>query len=117
MAQAEGQDWEVKDILGKERTKQGWEYTVVGASSWLPRSELGNASTLVQKLEGTILEKKGFRRGQPAPGVGMVIEPKASVSSLLEQDASDMSFPFYRQAERNHNSSELYCSRTRSAFS
>jgi len=32
------------------RSRRGWEYKVVWASSWLPRSELGNARRLLRKL-------------------------------------------------------------------
>ena len=39
----ESQQWEIRKIISKRRTRWGCEYNVVWANSWLPRSELGNA--------------------------------------------------------------------------
>ncbi len=50
-AHDEQQDWEIEETVGKRRGTKGWEYNVVWANTWWPRSELGNAQRLLQEFE------------------------------------------------------------------
>jgi len=47
----EEKEWEIMKIVGKRRTRSGYEYNVHWKNTWLPRSELGNAQELLQDLE------------------------------------------------------------------
>ena len=49
------QEWEIKKIAGKRRTRRGWEYKVVWANSWVPTSDLKNARRLMREFESKYL--------------------------------------------------------------
>lgn len=65
-AHMESQQWEIKKVISKRRTRRGWEYKVVWANSWLPRSELGNARRLVREFELKDSAQQKSRRGRSA---------------------------------------------------
>lgn len=41
------QDWEIKKIVGMRDTKEGREYKVVWASTWVNEKDLKNATSLI----------------------------------------------------------------------
>ena len=65
-AEAEEQEWEVIKILDKRETRSGTEYRVRWKSTWLPRSELGNARRLLREYEAKGRAQHGLKRGRPA---------------------------------------------------
>ena len=46
-----GKEWEVEKIVGKRRTRRGYEYKVRWRDTWLLGSELEHAEQLVQQFE------------------------------------------------------------------
>ena len=65
-AEVEVQEWEVTKILDKRETRSGTEYRVRWKSTWLPRSELGNARRLLREYEAKGRAQHGPKRGRPA---------------------------------------------------
>ena len=64
-AEVEEQEWEVTKILDKRETRSGTEYRVRWKSTWLPRSELGNARRLLREYEAKGRAQHGPKRGRP----------------------------------------------------
>ena len=65
-AEVEAQEWEVARILDKRETRSGTEYMVQWESTWVPRSELGNARRLLREYEAKGRAQHGPKRGRPA---------------------------------------------------
>ena len=63
-AHMESQQWEIRKVISKRRTRRGWEYKVGWANSWLPRSELENASRLVREFESKDSAQQKSRHGR-----------------------------------------------------
>lgn len=63
-AHMESQQWEIRKVISKRRTRRGWEYKVGWANSWLPRSELRNASRLVREFESKDSAQQKSRHGR-----------------------------------------------------
>ena len=64
-AEVEKQEWEVTKILDKRETGLGTEYRVRWKSTWLLRSELGNARRLLWEYEAKGRAQHGHKRGRP----------------------------------------------------
>lgn len=60
------EDWEIVKILGKRRTGRCNEYKVRWKSTWLRRSELGNAQRLLEEFEAKGQAQQGRKRGRQA---------------------------------------------------
>jgi hypothetical protein len=60
------EDWEIVKIVGKRRTRSGYEYNVRWKNTWLSRSELGNAQELLQDFEVRGRAQSGRKRAQRA---------------------------------------------------
>jgi len=58
----EDDDWEIVRIIRKRRRRGADEYKVRWKSSWLPRSELGNAKRLVREFEMRDRTQQGARK-------------------------------------------------------
>ena len=56
-------EWEIERIVGKRRTRRGYEYKVRWQDTWLLRSELGNAQGLVQQFDKE-LSSSNDKRGK-----------------------------------------------------
>ncbi len=65
-AEIEEQEWEVTKILDKRETRSGTQYRVRWKSTWLPRSELGNAQKLLWEYEAKGRAQHGRKRGRSA---------------------------------------------------
>jgi len=60
------EDWEIVKILGKRRIGKYNEYRVRWKSTWLHRSELGNAQRLLQEFKAKGRAQQGRKRGRQA---------------------------------------------------
>jgi hypothetical protein len=60
------EEWEIVKIVGKRRTRSGYECNVRWKNTWLPRSELGNAQELLQDFDVRGRAQRGRKRGQRA---------------------------------------------------
>ncbi len=60
-AALEEQEWEITKIVGKRRAGKGCEYKVRWRSTWLLRSELGNAQRLLREFEGKRSAPRGCK--------------------------------------------------------
>ena len=63
-AEVEKQEWEVTKILDKRETRSGTQYRVRWKSTWLSRSELGNAQKLLWEYEAKGRAQHGRKRGR-----------------------------------------------------
>ncbi len=60
-------EWEIMKIVGKRRTRSGYEYNVRWKNTWLPKSELGNAQELLQDFEVRGTVQSGRERASKLP--------------------------------------------------
>lgn len=58
----EEQDWDITKIVGKRRAGKDCEYKVRWSSTWLPRTQLGNAQLLLQEFEAGRRSQRGGKR-------------------------------------------------------
>ena len=60
------EEWEITKIIGKRRTRKGYEYKVRWRNTWLHRSELGNARRLLQDFEARCRSQQDDEGGKPS---------------------------------------------------
>ena len=63
------EEWEIIKIVGKRRTRRGYEYNVRWKNTWLHWTEFGNAQELLRNFEAQGRARRGRRGGKP---VGVV---------------------------------------------
>ena len=59
------EEWEIEKIVGKRRTRRGYEYKVRWQDTWLVESEVANAVELMQRFE-----KEWLSRAATTPTAG-----------------------------------------------
>ena len=70
--EVEEEEWEISKIIGKRRAGRSCEYKVRWRSTWLPRSELGNAQQLLQEFEAQVRAQRGCKMGRSTRATGKI---------------------------------------------